>query len=67
MITGAATAVTAFVDRFSSGPLQAATPVTSFSDFQEKFGVVRNWNEATYGVRQFFLNGGTPGVDPARR
>ncbi len=58
-ITGVATSIGAFVDCFSTGPLNKATEVLSFADFENQFGGLDSLSEASYGVQQFFANGGT--------
>jgi len=58
-IAGVATSNTAFVDYFSQGPLLEPLNVTSFADFSRQFGGLNSLSEASYGVQQFFLNGGT--------
>lgn len=57
-IVGVSTAETAFVDVFPEGPLNAATRVLSFVEFEAQFGGLDADSEASYGVQQFFLNGG---------
>src|SRR5690242_10068315 len=58
-ITGVATSIGAFVDFFTSGPLDAAVQVLSFADFERNFGGLNTDSEASYAIQQFFLNGGT--------
>jgi phage tail sheath protein FI len=58
-ITGVATSVAAFVDFFAAGPMNRAVEVLSFADFERKFGGLDIRSEASYGVQQFFLNGGS--------
>ncbi len=52
------TAVTAFVGRALKGPLNTATAISSFADFQRQFGGL--WQPATlgYAVEQYFESGG---------
>jgi uncharacterized protein len=57
-IVGVSTSDTAFVDFFPRGPLDQATRLTSFSDFMRVFGGVHPWSEASYAIRQYYLNGG---------
>ncbi len=57
-IVGVATANTAFVDFFPRGPMNVATEVTSFSDFQNQFGGLDTRSEASYAIMQYYLNGG---------
>jgi uncharacterized protein len=58
-ITGVATSIGAFVDCFSSGPMNTATEILSFADFENQFGGLDSISEASYGIQQFFANGGT--------
>ncbi|SIT02005.1 hypothetical protein SAMN05421759_11072 [Roseivivax lentus] len=57
-ISGVATSNTAFVGVFARGPLNEATRVTSFGEFERIFGGVFAGSEASYAVRHYFLNGG---------
>ncbi|MGC2108246.1 MAG: phage tail sheath C-terminal domain-containing protein [Candidatus Korobacteraceae bacterium] len=58
-IVGVATSIAAFVDNFSIGPLDTAVQVLSLADFENQFGGLNANSEASYGIQQFFLNGGT--------
>ncbi|HVQ75961.1 MAG TPA: phage tail sheath C-terminal domain-containing protein [Candidatus Binatia bacterium] len=58
-ITGVATSVAAFVDYFRRGPMNRAVQVLSFSDVERELGGLDSLSEASYGLQQFFLNGGT--------
>jgi len=60
-ITGVATSIGAFVDGFSSGPMNVATEILSFADFENQFGGLDSVSEASYAIQQFFANGGTQG------
>jgi phage tail sheath protein FI len=53
------TSIAAFVDRFRRGPLNEAVRITSPADFEREFGGLDPTSEASYGIQQFFLNGGT--------
>jgi phage tail sheath protein FI len=57
-IIGVSTSDTAFVDFFGEGPMDVATEVTSLDEFQRVFGGLHADSEASYGIQQFFLNGG---------
>jgi Bacteriophage tail sheath protein len=57
-IVGVATSIAAFVDSFTRGPLHQAVRVFNFGDFEREFGGLSATSEASYGIRQFFLNGG---------
>lgn len=57
-ITGVATSNGAFVDFFERGPV-GATKVTSWAQFERDFGGLDERSEASYGIAQFFLNGGS--------
>jgi len=57
-IVGVSTSSTAFVDFFPQGPMGVPTQVNNFTQFQTIFGNLDQRSEASYGVMQFFLNGG---------
>lgn len=58
-ITGVSTSDTAFVDFFARGPVNKATRITSFADFERVFGGLDTRSEASYAIQQFYLNGGS--------
>jgi phage tail sheath protein FI len=58
-ITGVATSIGAFIDRFSQGPQDRGVQILSFSDFERSFGGLSTTSEASYAIQQFFLNGGS--------
>ena len=66
-IIGVSTSQTAFIDFFARGPIgpqvagqwqPRATRVTSFLDFERRFGGLDVNSPASYGLMQYFLNGG---------
>jgi phage tail sheath protein FI len=57
-ITGVATSITAFVGWAAKGPTNSAQLVQSFSDFDRYFGGLDANSPMSYGVYQFFSNGG---------
>ncbi|EPY05771.1 tail sheath protein [Paenibacillus alvei TS-15] len=57
-IVGVSTSIAAFVDFFPRGPVNKATQITSFGDFQRIFGGLDKRSEASYAIQQFYLNGG---------
>ncbi len=57
-ITGVATSIAAFVDAFPRGALDEAVQCLSFADFEREFGGVSRDSPASYGIKQFFQNGG---------
>ena len=57
-ITGVATAITAFIGRAVFGPVDEATPIYNFDDFERIFGGLSKDMTLGYAVRDFFLNGG---------
>ncbi|HEY6728977.1 MAG TPA: phage tail sheath C-terminal domain-containing protein [Polyangiaceae bacterium] len=57
-ITGVATSIAAFVDTFRRGPLDTPIRIFNLGDFQREFGGLEATSEASYGIQQFFLNGG---------
>jgi phage tail sheath protein FI len=58
-ITGVSTSVAAFVGSAKRGPINKAVHILSYADFERAFGGLDAGSEMSYGVRQFFLNGGT--------
>src|SRR5690606_16270129 len=58
-IVGVATSIAAFIDRFARGPAQVPVRIFSMADFEREFGGLEAASAASYGIRQFFLNGGT--------
>lgn len=58
-ITGVPTAIAAFIDSFPRGPLNRAVQVFSWGEFERIFGGLHVLSEASYGVDQFFRNGGS--------
>ncbi len=58
-ITGVATSIGAFIDYFTRGPLNTAVEVLNMGDFGREFGGLDTLSEASYGIQQFFLNGGS--------
>jgi len=57
-ITGVATSVAGVLGTFEKGPLNEAVQVFTFGDFEREFGGLSRRHEASYALRQFFLNGG---------
>jgi hypothetical protein len=57
-VSGSAYAAGAAIGAFPKGPT-TLTLVTSWSDFASKFGSFDNTKPATFGVNQFFVNGGS--------
>lgn len=57
-VTGTANAAGAAIGAFAQGP-EEVTIVTSWYDFVKKFGGYNNAFPATFGVGQFFKNGGS--------
>jgi phage tail sheath protein FI len=58
-ITGVSTSIAAFIDYFRRGPMNRAVRIFSFGDFEREFGGLDTLSEASYGIQQFFLNGGS--------
>ena len=58
-ITGVATSIAAFVDAFPRGPLDEAVQCLGFADFEREFGGIHTSSPASYGIKQFFQNGGS--------
>ncbi len=57
-VTSATTAATAFADFFVRGPMGQAVQVNNFTEFQRTFGGLNERSEASYGIMQYFNNGG---------
>lgn len=57
-ITGVATSITAFVGRTRRGPVDQATVVNGFADYQRIFGGLSPDSTVSSAVRDFFANGG---------
>jgi phage tail sheath protein FI len=58
-ITGVATSITAFVDWFPRGVVNEAVQCLSYADFEREFGGIHTHSPASYGIKQFFQNGGS--------
>jgi uncharacterized protein len=58
-LVGVSTSNTAFVDYFARGPMNDPQRITSFSDFERVFGGLDTNSEASYAIRQYYLNGGS--------
>jgi uncharacterized protein len=61
-ITGVATSIAAFVGRAARGPINEATTINSFGDFQTQFGGLWNSSVLGFAVNDFFANGGTQAI-----
>jgi phage tail sheath protein FI len=57
-ITGVATSITAFVGRAVAGPTDEPVMLTSFADYERRFGGLDVASPMSYAVRDFYLNGG---------
>ena len=57
-IEGVPTSTAAFIDIFDHGPFHKAVKIECYADFECRFGGLHPRSEASYGIRQFFLNGG---------
>jgi|RhiMethySRZTD1v2_1073278.scaffolds.fasta_scaffold07680_6 phage tail sheath protein FI len=57
-IIGVSTSIAAFVDSFRRAPLNQALQIFGMADFEREFGGLLETSEASYGIQQFFLNGG---------
>jgi len=74
-ITAVSTSVTAFVGSAGRGPVDTPVTLTSFADFERRFGGLAVGSLLGYAVQQFFLNGGSlavvvrvaKGAGPAQR
>ncbi len=57
-ITAVSTSVTAFIGAAKRGPVDKATHILGFSEYERRFGGLDAGSEMSYAVRQFFANGG---------
>lgn len=57
-ITGVATSITAFVGRAAAGPTDDPQTLTSYADYERRFGGLDVTCPMSYSVRDFYLNGG---------
>jgi phage tail sheath protein FI len=57
-IVAVSTSVTAFVGTARHGPAQTPVTLSSFADFERRFGSLTSDNVLGHAVQQFFLNGG---------
>jgi phage tail sheath protein FI len=57
-IVGVSTSVAAMVGYVARGPVNTPVQIFKFGDFQRVFGGLDPNSELSYGVSQFFLNGG---------
>ncbi|MEU6082239.1 phage tail sheath subtilisin-like domain-containing protein [Streptomyces sp. NPDC047108] len=61
-IAAVTTSVTAFVGHTRRGPLNHPVRITSFADFERRFGGLSSRSAVGHAVHQFFGNGGTVAV-----
>jgi phage tail sheath protein FI len=58
-VTGVSTSVTAFVGAAPRGPVDAPTPISSWTEYETRFGGLSARSVLGQAVRHFFLNGGS--------
>lgn len=61
-ITGVTTSVTAFVGQTRRGPVNSPVTITSYADYERRFGGLDPLSAVSYAVQQFFVNGGSVAV-----
>lgn len=61
-IMGVATSIAAFVGRTARGPVNEPFMVTSFGDFERRFGGLTRLSTLPFAVRDFFNNGGRQAI-----
>ncbi len=61
-IAGVATSITAFIGRTLRGPVDVATVINSFGDYERTFGGLSNDSTVSFAVRDYFLNGGSQAI-----
>ncbi len=57
-IEGVPTSTAAFIDIFERGPICKAVKIDCYADFDRVFGGLHRRSEASYAIRQYFINGG---------
>jgi uncharacterized protein len=57
-VAGVPTTVTAFLGRANDGPVNVATQIFDWGDFERLFGGLAHHLPLTYAVQQFYANGG---------
>jgi len=57
-LTGVATSITAFIGYTARGPVNSPVHIFSFADFERAFDGLAVDSPVSYGVKQFFQNGG---------
>src|SRR4051794_22224028 len=57
-IVGVGTSITAFLGRANQGPADDPILVTTFADYERRFGSLTRDSGLGYAVQDFFLNGG---------
>jgi len=61
-IMSVSTAVTTFVGYTKRGVINKAQQITSFADFERKYGGLSKDSLVSYAVQQFFMNGGQSAI-----
>jgi len=61
-ITGVATSITAFVGSAPRGPVDDATTINSFGDYERIFGGLSLSSSMSFAVRDFYRNGGSQAI-----
>ncbi|MEW2578918.1 phage tail sheath C-terminal domain-containing protein [Streptomyces syringium] len=61
-ITAVSTSVAAFLGHTRRGPVDRPVTITSFADYERRFGGLASDSAVSYAVQQFFLNGGSVAV-----
>ena len=61
-ITGVATSITAFIGSAARGPVNTATRISSYADFERTFGGITIDSALGFAVRDFYRNGGSQAV-----
>ena len=61
-ITSVTTSVTAFVGQTRQGPVNTPVDLTSFADYERRFGGLHPDSAVSYAVQQFFRNGGSRAI-----
>ncbi|MFS0736136.1 phage tail sheath subtilisin-like domain-containing protein [Sphingomonas sp. 1P06PA] len=57
-LTGVATSVTGFVGAATRGPVETPVSISSFTEYERRFGGLSRSSPMSYAVAQFYANGG---------
>ena len=61
-IVGVATSITAFIGRAPRGPVDDAVRISSFADYERRFGGLHEDSQMSYAVAHYYQNGGSDAI-----